>query len=348
MSLLFFVFFGVCLGYQMESLTLHGILKEAQSGHATCILNGHVLIHGGRSGNHLFRTFSRYDPGWKSWTILPSTGGSYTRHSMSIVNNSIYLIGGRSYGYGFGLSSLFANLVSFSKIEKFSIDANSWATIHVSSPPPSRLEHSATVIGNEIWIFGGTDKSEYFADVHVLDVVNKTWRIPKLGGQPPKPRRGHTATLIDGDKIVIIGGSNEMEHFSDLHVLDTKLGMWVEANVQGTLPGRYGHGAVLLWGSIFIIGGNVDFGPTSDVFVLVRKSNALNFEYQSRSISGITAGGGGGGGGGGTPFPLYHFGSPLLIDQNETVAYIFILGGYNGKQPTKEVWVLKIQKPKSV
>lgn len=68
---------------------------------------------------------------------------------------------------------------------------------------------------------------------------------------------GHTATLYEGDKLLIFGGENEhRSYLSDLIIFDLKTAHWTQPAVTGPIPkGRARHAAVLHDDKLFIIGG---------------------------------------------------------------------------------------------
>jgi hypothetical protein len=68
---------------------------------------------------------------------------------------------------------------------------------------------------------------------------------------------GHTATLYQGDKLLIFGGENEHRtYLSDLIIFDLKTAHWTQPAVNGPVPkGRARHSAVLHDDKLFIIGG---------------------------------------------------------------------------------------------
>lgn len=68
---------------------------------------------------------------------------------------------------------------------------------------------------------------------------------------------GHTATLYQGDKLLIFGGENEHRtYLSDLIVFDLKTAHWTQPAVSGPIPkGRARHAAVLHDDKLFVIGG---------------------------------------------------------------------------------------------
>lgn len=155
-----------------------------------------------------------------------------------------------------------------------------WSTIKaIGVPPPHRSYHSSTAIktddnaGYRIVIFGGNDDSKCFNTVHILERVGNgkfAWSHPKCSGDLPKPRTGHTATLLsDGRTILIYGGwdpntedenSDDDVVFGDSCLLDTKTWTWSKgpkprwfgatnqsgksATTNGGGP-RVGHSAVL-------------------------------------------------------------------------------------------------------
>jgi hypothetical protein len=68
---------------------------------------------------------------------------------------------------------------------------------------------------------------------------------------------GHTATLYQGDKLLVFGGENEHRtYLSDLIVFDLKTAHWTQPQVTGPVPkGRARHAAVLHEDKLFIVGG---------------------------------------------------------------------------------------------
>lgn len=68
---------------------------------------------------------------------------------------------------------------------------------------------------------------------------------------------GHTATLYQGDKLLVFGGENEHRtYLSDLIIFDLKTAHWTQPAVSGPIPkGRARHAATLYEDKLFIIGG---------------------------------------------------------------------------------------------
>jgi hypothetical protein len=104
---------------------------------------------------------------------------------------------------------------------------------------PSIKNHTATLVDNSLWVFGGYDGRRNHSAVHVYDCHTQTWRSAgSVGGKAPQGRNGHTATLAER-KIFIIGGWLGAGPLaaSDLHVLDVDRLVWAEPSVTGKPPG---------------------------------------------------------------------------------------------------------------
>lgn len=68
---------------------------------------------------------------------------------------------------------------------------------------------------------------------------------------------GHTATLYQGNKLIVFGGENEhREYLSDVVILDLSTFTWTLPEIQGSIPrGRARHAAVIHDDKLFIVGG---------------------------------------------------------------------------------------------
>lgn len=171
----------------------------------------------------------------------------------------------------------------------------------VGTAPKPRSYHSATKVGAKMVIFGGNNKTSCFDTVHVLEVNDDSintdkglndkkskkcnawkWTNPTVTGKAPLPRTGHTTTLLeDGKTILVYGGwdpneedelSGEENIFQGSYLLDTQDWSWKEGpnpqhdesilanNGEGNCGGkRCGHAACLNTrnGEVFIFGGRI-------------------------------------------------------------------------------------------
>ncbi|KAL7762265.1 hypothetical protein ACKLNR_008800 [Fusarium oxysporum f. sp. zingiberi] len=126
--------------------------------------------------------------------------------------------------------------------------------------PACLVNASVTYCGNnQIYAFGGFDQytDEVYNHVLRLDLVSHQWSLVDNYGDIPGVRMGHTATLYQGNKLLVFGGENEHRtYLSDLIVFDLKTAHWTQPQVSGPIPkGRARHAAVLHEDKLFIIGG---------------------------------------------------------------------------------------------
>ncbi|KAJ5167247.1 uncharacterized protein N7482_006028 [Penicillium canariense] len=90
-----------------------------------------------------------------------------------------------------------------------------------------------------------------------LDLDTLRWELVDNYGDIPGVRMGHTATLYQGDKLIIFGGENEhREYLSDVIILDLQNFHWTLPQISGSVPrGRARHAAVIQDDKLFIVGG---------------------------------------------------------------------------------------------
>jgi hypothetical protein len=110
---------------------------------------------------------------------------------------------------------------------------------------PPTAYHSATLVGDLIWVFGGrTASNTRTNEVYVLNMAKQTrtsyklWcSVPfkslarviewtnvgdRISGTPPAPRQRHTATLVRTNEIWIVGGISGTKAFNDVIVLSKR------------------------------------------------------------------------------------------------------------------------------
>ncbi|KAI5682922.1 hypothetical protein M9H77_04150 [Catharanthus roseus] len=63
---------------------------------------------------------------------------------------------------------------------------------------------TAVNVGNRTYVIGGTDESKLTIGVRILDKSTGEWVIPTVLGTRPKPSKGHSAILLNEDRILTI------------------------------------------------------------------------------------------------------------------------------------------------
>mmetsp|Transcript_12924 Transcript_12924/g.21141 ORF Transcript_12924/g.21141 Transcript_12924/m.21141 type:complete len:513 (+) Transcript_12924:47-1585(+) len=125
------------------------------------------------------------------------------------------------------------------------------------SAPAERSGHSASLIGDKLYVFGGDSGGVYRNDLWILDLETWHWKKPEgINGTFPPPRSGHTASVIDR-KLYIIGGDGGNRYYNDVFSLDLDQMVWTEYKGSGKAPQeRSGHTQVVVGRTIVLFGGH--------------------------------------------------------------------------------------------
>jgi dynein heavy chain len=128
--------------------------------------------------------------------------------------------------------------------------------------PQCRGAHSATIVGDKMYVFGGYGGNGYgrtdFNDLHALDLRTWKWEEIATEGEKPEPRSGHQTCLVN-DQLYVIGGWNSLKQFNDVFVCDLKTNTWRQLDIKLPVP-IWNHTCVSVkavphW-KIFMFGGN--------------------------------------------------------------------------------------------
>lgn len=125
---------------------------------------------------------------------------------------------------------------------------SSTASVRASSAAPSpRGSHSAVLIDDNVWVFGGYGGTGYqrhdFNDLYRLNIPAMAWtKVDAPAGTPvPAPRSGHVA-VASRSKMLVHGGWSSASQFNDLWAFDTEALAWSRVGASG--PSRWNHAAV--------------------------------------------------------------------------------------------------------
>nr|VDC88717.1 unnamed protein product [Brassica rapa] len=172
---------------------------------------------------------------------------------------------------GFGRDGYFT-----SQVHVFDAGEQIWSEPMMRGVPPSpRDSHSCTTVGDNLFVYGGTDGKYYLNDLHVLDTSSHTWKCLEVRGEEPDAREAHSATLV-GKHIFVFGGRGKVPglddevYFNDLYILNTETITWQRAVTTGTRPfARDGHTCSTWNNKIIVVGGEHFEGEyLSDVHIL--------------------------------------------------------------------------------
>jgi dynein heavy chain len=255
-----------------------GESPSRRSGHSFCLVGDLVYLFGGNDlrrppgpNNDLFKLDTSSAEFY--WSKVEANGRlpePRSNHTTVVYGNKVILFG------GFRNSS-----TRYNDIWILDTSTDEWSQPHVgltetksdgevifkrvwSDVPSPRGSHSATLIGSQMYIFGGYGGGGYsrkdFNDMSVLDLDTWEWRPIEATGSFPDPRSGHQAVAVQ-EKIYVIGGWNSMVQFDDMYVFDTLTNVWTKPMQQNSFgPPRWNFSAVSVFAvphwKIFVFGGN--------------------------------------------------------------------------------------------
>jgi N-acetylneuraminic acid mutarotase len=173
-----------------------------------------------------------------------------------------------------------------------------------TSMPTHRSEITGTIIGDNIYIIGGLDKSGKVLDiVEVYNIKNDSW---KTVAPLPQPLHHTTASNFNG-KIFVIGGYSTPPYpiknwipSNKLFIYDPIMDKWLEGKSMPTARGS--TSANFVNGILYVTGGI----GLSKVLDVNEAYNPLSNEWTSKSSM---------------PTPRHHAGSAVVDDE------VFVIGG---------------------
>ncbi|TYI35686.1 hypothetical protein ES332_A03G092400v1 [Gossypium tomentosum] len=148
------------------------------------------------------------------------------------------------------------------QVHVFDTASLTWSLLATKGTPPiPRDSHSCTTVGDNLFVFGGTDGMNPLKDLHILDTATCTWICPSVRGEGPEAREGHSAALV-GKRLFIFGGcgkssnKNDEIYYNDLYILNTETFVWKRAATLGNPPSARDSHTCSSWkNKIIVIGG---------------------------------------------------------------------------------------------
>jgi hypothetical protein len=151
--------------------------------HGSFIHDSYLYIHGGhdiREGNtdSLWRidiNTKNKEPIWEELAFIRRNyPGPIAYHTTTVKDDQAFLIGGSKLGVD-SMKDYILNLKSFE-----------WTALSRNDPnaPISIDEHSATLVGDQIYIFGGNISGFKNDQIFVFDTQTYKWHVPKQSNGP--------------------------------------------------------------------------------------------------------------------------------------------------------------------
>eukprot|EP00698_Gefionella_okellyi_P011845 TRINITY_DN3150_c0_g1_i1.p1 TRINITY_DN3150_c0_g1~~TRINITY_DN3150_c0_g1_i1.p1 ORF type:complete len:732 (-),score=127.15 TRINITY_DN3150_c0_g1_i1:942-3137(-) len=233
---------------------VNGVRPNACLGHSATHIpaSKQVIVFGGWDDNLQPRSdVFILDAAAYSWTKPETKGTPPPRRAWHTAVLAESLSGVLVFG-GRGVSDH-----CFNDVHLLELDTLTWKQLHTTgSPPAPRGGHSCCVIGNNLIVWGGYGGDTFFNDMSMLSLESMSWQKVATFGDPPCPRAGHTASILPDNRLLIFGGDNGRQRFSDVFIFDPQTSAWQPPAVGGRLPSaRCVHSACVHGTKLFIFGG---------------------------------------------------------------------------------------------
>ncbi|KAJ4720691.1 acyl-CoA-binding domain-containing protein 4-like [Melia azedarach] len=139
-----------------------------------------------------------------------------------------------------------------------------WTALPVSGPRPSaRYKHAAVVVGEKLYIVGGSRNGRYLSDVQVLDLGSLAWsklnvgKTEDSGSQEVLPPLSDHSMVKWGNKLLVLGGhSKKSSDGMIVWFIDLETNLCSVMETSGKVPvARGGHSVTLVGSRLIIFGG---------------------------------------------------------------------------------------------
>ena len=269
--------------------------------HACAVIGARLFVFGGRSNSgRLAEGLYQLDLLTGEWSAPATTGTPPDLrwgHSMNGFRQWCVIFGGhRRRGC--------LNDTAF-----FDTESHAWALPQMSTGqlPPPRGNHSAVVVADRLWLFGG-DAANAGVLPHAVWALSladpsdpdhgMSWSEVQSTGEAAPPSCDHSAVAI-GAQVLLLGGSNASGYlsFSRIPVFHTDTLSWSRMTCGGKVPGaRAGHVAACVslaaggtasrggggW-QLYVFGGGNSTSGFSDMHVLRPDATWRRLDSSTRS-----------------------------------------------------------------
>jgi hypothetical protein len=227
-----------------------GAMGFARQGHtATQLLNGKVLIAGGKSSSGILGSAELYTPTAQTFANANAMIVPRWLHTATLLDDGTVLIVG---------GSSLTNRTALNTAEIYDPVAGS-STLLLSTLNTARAGHTATLLSNgQVLIAGGYNPTTgIISDAELYD---PTAQVFIDLGNTNSPRFAHTATLLQNGQVLIAGGQTDPTPtgaYNTAEVFDPTTWLFTPLSAIMTSV-REGHTATLLNnGQVLISGGDV-------------------------------------------------------------------------------------------
>ncbi|CAD8099772.1 unnamed protein product [Paramecium sonneborni] len=238
--------------------------------HTANVYKGFLFIFGGVDQNQeRFNDLQRFDFQTSIWSriVVQNPPSPRSFHKCVVLGNYLYLVGGfdgqrRNDVHRINLDSENGR----QQIEQIRQAPHlMWIQLDLKDRFTPRTGHTACVLQNKIYLFGGVDQSGNINnDLNCFD--GNSWSVIITQGQIPSARSGAKMVAVD-DQLMLFGGYVQTQsqiYCNDLYRFNIKTNTFIKEIQQNTNPAkRTDHSLVEYCNGIYIFGGK---GENKQIF----------------------------------------------------------------------------------
>ena len=169
---------------------------------------------------------------WTRLSISPNNIDARYRHEMALCDDKLYIIGGGTSQRSFSTEMVhvyqrrrYVSMINTPfprhQIPVFDLITRKWS-LEQSKPyidpvtgdrlfPKPRYSHDCGQHGDDIFMVGGTNEDQVFADLWSLHLPTLTWTLHSMEALP-KPLYFHSAAISDQGELYVFGGVTSLAH----------------------------------------------------------------------------------------------------------------------------------------
>ena len=245
-----------------------------------------MYVVGGRTGVKSWKekesAFFYYDINDKKWSEEHLEGEKLLHKNGARSGHSTVEYGGKLYIFGGHWGAFQQHLLN----ELLVLDPTKKTVTRIEAkgnPPSPRYSHAATVVGDKMYIHGGSlislgGKSQpkiVSSDLHIYNFKTNTWEpaLPLKNEVPSPERMGHGMIALEGQLYVFGGftvlfdtntGSKTTEYYTDIMKYTISAPKWATVG-NVALPKRSGHSVTLVGDTVYLIGGHDEDVRLADI-----------------------------------------------------------------------------------
>ena len=228
---------------------------------ATLLRDGRVLVAGGygQLGNRAKASVELYDPLTNEWTAgSPMTHGRAGHVAALLPDGRVLVVGGASFP-AIGISPHGLAPATLPP-EIYNPNTDTWSDAAMGrwdrpvDPTATVLQDGRVLVVGGQYMWNSPDVDEERSEVY--DVASNRWADVRIDPRFAS-RQFHTATLLADGRVLVAGGSIDLEPTATAALYSPLTNSWIE--VQHMSQVRCGHGAAaLVSGNVLVIGGECE------------------------------------------------------------------------------------------